>query len=238
MKIYYIKYPKKPYIIAIIIIILSIILIGYFLNRSVSVFNTNEPIYKGNTDEKKMAFACNVAWGDEYIKDMLKIFDKSNIKITFFIEGNWAEKNPEMVKEIFNKGHEIGSHGYTHVKYTQWTKEKYAEDIKKCSDLLEKITGQKPKLFAPPYGDFNSDVVKTAENQGYKVILWSLDTIDWNNPSPYTITERVISKAHNDAIVLMHPTKNTVEALPEIIKQLQSKGYQITNVSGIILNKS
>lgn len=63
MKIYYIKYPKKPYIIAIIIIILSIILIGYFLNRSVSVFNTNEPIYKGNTDEKKMAFACNVAWG-------------------------------------------------------------------------------------------------------------------------------------------------------------------------------
>lgn len=238
MKIYYIKYPKKSYLITIIIIILAIIILGFMINKAITTFNVNDPIYKGNTDEKKIAFACNVAWGNEYIPKLLDILKKNNIKITFFFEGNWAEKNPDLVKEIYKNGHEIGSHGYTHVKYTQWSKEQYAEDIKKSGELLEKITGVKPKLFAPPYGDFNDEVVKTAEEQGYKVILWSLDTIDWNNPGPDTIISRVLSKYHNGAIVLMHPTKDTVDALPTIIKELQIKGFKITNVSDVIMDKS
>ena len=112
------------------------------------------------------------------------------------------------------------------------------EDIKKSSEILEKITGIKPILFAPPYGDFNDEVVKVAEQLGYKVILWSLDTIDWNNPSPQTIVDRVMSKYHNGAIVLMHPTKNTVEALPQIINQLKEKGYKITKVSEVIVDNN
>lgn len=238
MKIYYIKYPKKSYLIVIIIIILAVIILGYMINKAITTFNVNDPIYKGNTDEKKIAFACNVAWGNEYIPKILDILKKDNIKITFFFEGIWAEKNPDLVKEIFKNGHEIGSHGYTHVKYTQWSKEQYAEDIKKSGELLQKITGIKPKLFAPPYGDFNDEVVKTAEEQGYKVILWSLDTIDWNNPGSDTIINRVLSKYHNGAIVLMHPTKDTVDALPTIIKELQAKGFKITNVSDVIMDKS
>ncbi|AIS52474.1 hypothetical protein TKV_c13030 [Thermoanaerobacter kivui] len=236
MKIYYIKYPKKSFLIALIIAILAIIFLAYIITSSVSTFNVNEPIYKGNTNEKKIAFACNVAWGDEYIPKMLEIFKDNDINITFFFEGKWAEKNPDVIKEIFQKGHEVGSHGYTHVKYTSLSRQQYEEDIRKCGELLEKITGTKPTLFAPPYGDFNEEVVKVAEQQGYKVILWSLDTIDWNNPSPETIVHRVMSKHHNDAIVLMHPTKNTVEALPEIIKQLKEKGYKITKVSEVIVD--
>jgi probable sporulation protein (polysaccharide deacetylase family) len=233
MKIYYIKYPKKSFIF-IIIIIAIILFLCFLINRSITTFNTNEPIYKGNTDEKKIAFACNVAWGNEFIPQMLKIFKENNINITFFFEGQWAEKNPKIVKEIAEAGHEIGSHGYTHVKYTQWDKEKYSEDIKKSCELLRKITGVKPTLFAPPYGDFNNEVIKTAESLGYKVILWSIDTIDWNNPSVENIVNRVVNKSHNGAIVLMHPTKGTVEALPIIIKELKSKGYTITNVTNVL----
>jgi probable sporulation protein (polysaccharide deacetylase family) len=233
LKIYYIKYPKKS-ILLILVIIIAIILLGILINHSIATFNTNDPIYRGDANEKKIAFACNVAWGNEYIPKMLEIFKENNIKITFFFEGQWAEKNPEIVKQISKEGHEIASHGYTHVKYTQCSKEKYAEDITRAGDVLKKITGVKPNLFAPPYGDFNDDVVKTAENLGYKVILWSLDTIDWSNPGVNNIIDRVVKKAHNGAIVLMHPTKGTVEALPTIINDLKEKGYVITNVSNIL----
>jgi probable sporulation protein (polysaccharide deacetylase family) len=238
MKIFYIKYPKKSFWIIFSLAILLLIFLIYIITRSVSVFNSNEPIYKGDTKEKKIAFACNVAWGDEYIPKMLDIFKDNNIHITFFFEGKWAEKNPDVVKDIYQKGHEIGSHGYTHVKYTNLSRQQYEEDIKKSGEILEKITGIKPTLFAPPYGDFNDEVVKVAEQLGYKVILWSLDTIDWNNPSPQTIVDRVMTKYHNGAIVLMHPTQNTVEALPQIIKQLKEKGYKITKVSEVIVDNN
>jgi probable sporulation protein (polysaccharide deacetylase family) len=234
LKIYYIKYPKKTTVILILIIIIAIILLGMLVNHSISTFKTNDPIYKGDANSKKIAFACNVAWGNEYIPKMLEIFKSNNIKITFFFEGQWAEKNPEIVRQIATDGHEIASHGYTHVKYTQWSREKYAADISKAGDVLFKITGKKPNLFAPPYGDFNDDVVKTAEDLGYKVILWSLDTIDWSNPGVNNIIDRVVKKAHNGAIVLMHPTKGTVEALPTMIKELESKGYEITSVSNVL----
>ncbi|MDI3312365.1 MAG: polysaccharide deacetylase family protein, partial [Thermoanaerobacterium sp.] len=107
MKIYYIKYPKKTTVILILTIIIAIILLGILINRSISTFNTNDPIYKGDTNDKKIAFACNVAWGNEYIPKMLEIFKANNIKITFFFEGQWAEKNPEIVKQIATEGHEI-----------------------------------------------------------------------------------------------------------------------------------
>lgn len=238
MKIFYIKYPSKKTVwLLAIAALLALILLIFALIKTVSVFNTNEPIYRGDTKEKKIAFACNVAWGDEYIPKMLDIFEKNDVHITFFFEGKWAEKNPDVVKEIYKKGHEIGSHGYSHIKYTSLSKEDCEKDIKKSEEALEKITGEKPTLFAPPYGDFNEQVVKIAEELGYKVILWSLDTIDWSNPSPQTIVERVMNKCHNGAIVLMHPTKNTVEALPEIIKQLKEKGFKITKVSEVIVDK-
>lgn len=234
MKIFYIKCPKKSAIIIIVAIIVAIILLGFLINMSITTFNVRDPIYKGSANEKKIAFACNVAWGNEYIPKMLQIFKENNIKITFFFEGQWAEKYPEIVKNIAGDGHEIATHGYTHVKYTQWSSDKYAEDIKKSGDLLKKITGKKPALFAPPYGDFNDEVVRVAEGQGYKVILWSLDTIDWSNPGVSNIINRVVKKAHNGAIVLMHPTKGTIEALPTIIKELNGNGYKITNVSDVL----
>jgi len=238
MKIFYIKYPsKKTMWILIISGLLILIFLIYTLTRVSSVFNTNEPIYRGDEKAKKIAFACNVAWGDEYIPKMLDIFEKNDVRITFFFEGKWAEKNPEVVKEIYEKGHEVGSHGYSHVKYTTLSKEDCEKDLKKSEEILKKITGEKPSLFAPPYGDFNEQVVKIAEDLGYKVILWSLDTIDWNNPSPQTIVERVMTKYHNGAIVLMHPTKNTVEALPDIIAKLKEKGFKITKVSEVIVDK-
>jgi probable sporulation protein (polysaccharide deacetylase family) len=226
---------NKKKIIMVLILILAIAVFLVALNQiSVNTMNYYDPIYKGEADEKEVAFACNVVWGNEYLPEMLKILKENDVEITFFIGGDWAARFPEDLKAIFNGGHELGNHGYWHKKQSQLNIEQNKQEILKTEDVIKKVTGVKTTLFAPPYGDINDTVVKAAEGLGYKVIMWSIDTIDWNTKDYNAILERVESKRHNGAIVLMHPTEVTVKALPGMIKNLKSKGCDIVNISEVL----
>lgn len=89
-------------------------------------------------------------------------------------------------------------------------------------------------MFAPPYGERGPTVLQAAEEAGYHTILWTADTIDWQRPAPEVIVRRVLDKAENGSIVLMHPTEPTVKALPDMIKGLKEKGYQLVTVSDML----
>ena len=115
------------FFIVLVLIILTII-VTLVYNRVEETFNP-DVYYQGNTDEKILAFACNVDWGNEYIPKMLKIFEDNNIKITFFVTGRWAEKHGEILKSIYEAGHEIGNHGYNHIDYDKLSYEKNKEEI-------------------------------------------------------------------------------------------------------------
>ncbi|ABO50467.1 polysaccharide deacetylase [Desulforamulus reducens MI-1] len=192
------------------------------------------PIYQGSDKEKKIALACNVFWGEEYIPKMLEIFEDENIKITFFAGGTWVEDFPELLKKMDGAGHEIGSHGYSHPHPDRLSKNGNISDMQRAEKLIYDAIHKRPKLYAPPYGEKGPAVLKAAQEQGYSFILWSIDTIDWQRPAPAIIKQRVVSKAHNGAIVLMHPTDPTVKALPEMIKQLKSEGFEFVKVGEII----
>lgn len=234
MKTRLIIISKRKILAALLVIAAIALFISALMKINVNTMNYFEPIYKGSEDEKGVAFACNVVWGNEYLPDMLKIFRENDIKITFFIGGQWASKNEDLLKAIYNDGHELGNHGYKHLHQSQLTPEINKQEIIKTEEVIKKITGVKTSLFAPPYGDMNSTVVDAAESIGYKVIMWSIDTIDWNTKDYNKILERIEKKHHNGAIVLMHPTKATIEALPEMIKKLQSYGYEIETVSDVL----
>jgi len=203
---------------------------------SINTLNYYDPIYKGLEEDKKIAFTCNVVWGEEYLPQMLKLFKDNGIKITFFIGGNWAEKNEELLSSIFIDEHELGNHGYKHLYHSKLTPEANKQEIIKTEEIIKRITNYKTRLFAPPYGDLNDTVVQSAEALGYKVIMWSIDTIDWNTKDYKKILERLENKHHKGAIVLMHPTKVTVEALPQLIDNLRNHGYEITTVSDVLEN--
>ncbi len=193
-----------------------------------------EPVYHGGTDEKVIALTCNVFWGEEYIGPMLEILTDKDVLMTFFIGGTWAENFPELVKKMQSLGHEIGSHGYSHPHPDRISREANRRDITRAQDILENITGKKPALFAPPYGERGAVVLQTAEELGYQTILWSIDTIDWQRPGPQVIKDRVSGKAHNGGIVLMHPTAPTVKALPGIIDDLRGQGYKLITVGEML----
>lgn len=193
-----------------------------------------EPVYHGDPDVKTIALTCNVFWGEEYVGPMLEILTEKEVRMTFFIGGTWAEKFPEYVREIQWRGHEIGSHGYSHPHPDKISREANAREIIKAQEILLGITGEKPVLFAPPYGERGTAVLQAADDLGYYTILWSIDTVDWQRPEPEVISKRVMSKAHNGGIILMHPTAPTVQALPGIIDVLRQQGYRLVTVGEML----
>lgn len=196
---------------------------------------TSNVIRNGDIESNKIAFACNVDWGNEVLPDMFEIFDENNISITFFVTGNWAEKNPQIVREIYIRGHEIGNHGFAHKLCSQASTDIVREEIIKTENVVKNLTGIKTTLFAPPSGDYDDRTVAVCEELGYKLILWSTDTIDWKPDSTYEkIRKRVIEKPLSGAIVLMHPKEETVKALPDIIRYIQNQGVEIIPVGKLI----
>ncbi len=195
-----------------------------------------QAIYQGNSGQKAVALCVNVDWGEEYLPDMLKVFKEHNTQVTFFVTGQWAEKNPELIKQMNEAGHSIQNHGYKHLHFNNLSSPQAQEQILKTEQIVEKLIDKKTVYFAPPYGEYNKNLVSAAEEINYSLIMWSIDTIDWELPSPDTIVKRVTNKLHDDAIVLMHPTKPTLESLPDLLTQIEKQGYQLETLDKIIVS--
>lgn len=192
------------------------------------------PVYKVDTDQKVMALAVNVAWGEEHLPAILETLRAHNVKATFFLDGEWAEKRPESVKLLADEGHDIGNHGAKHVHVARMPEAEIRDFILRNEDLLERLGAKPSKLFAPPYGECNQTVTSAAASLGYTTIMWTVDTIDWNTSDPQKVIDRVVRKMTPGAIVLMHPTEVTNKALPVIVETARKNGYQFATVSELL----
>ncbi|MEK5068958.1 polysaccharide deacetylase family protein [Sporosarcina sp. FSL K6-1508] len=195
------------------------------------------PIYKGNPEKPMVALLINVAWGDEYIPDILATLNDSNVKATFFFDGSWVKKNPDLTSMINLEGHEIGNHAYSHPDLKQRSREETIVELTKTNDVIEETLGMKPKWFAPPSGSFNQETILVANELGMKTILWTVDTVDWKKPATTEMVNRVLTGVGNGSMVLMHPTKPTSEGLKSMIDGMKDKGYQLGTVSDLMSEK-
>jgi len=224
------------FLTGLIVLIFFLLLLANLINFRAAP-TIQDPIYQGKTDQPCVALTINVDWGEDIIPQMLDVLDKKEVKATFFITGRFAKKYPEIVKAIDERQHEIGNHGYSHPHPDRLSVEKNLEEIKKTHEILKEIIKKDIFLFAPPYGERGPNCIKAAQQAGYKTILWTADTIDWQEPAPSvnTLVNRVTGqKLTNGTIILMHPKPHTLEALPIIIDVIKTKGYQIQKVSEII----
>ena len=162
---------------------------------------------------------------------MLKVFKENDIKVTFFVGGCWVGNNSEMLQAIYHNGHEIGNHGYFHKDHKSISLEKNQEEIYLTHKIVKENIGIEMELFAPPSGSYNNDTLSVAYNLGYKTIMWTKDTIDWRDKNTTLIYNRAVAKPSNGDLILMHPTKNTLEALPDIINFYKSNGYNLVTVT-------
>lgn len=185
-------------------------------------------IRSGLPNSNQLVFSCNVDWGEEVIPDMLNVLKENDIKITFFVSGRWAENNPDLLKEMYQAGHEIQSHGYSHKLCSQNSVDDIKEEILKTEQVILDILGIKTNVFAPPSGDYDETTVELCRSMGYQMALWSADTIDWREGSTAEVIKgRVLKKNLNGAIVLMHPKEETVKALPDLIEKIKAQKIEI-----------
>lgn len=193
------------------------------------------PIYDVDTPKQRIAITMNCAWNADDIDQILKVLDERNVKVTFFMVGDWVDKYSEYVKKIAEAGHEIANHSNTHAHVNKLSYEQNVEEVQKCSEKIKKLTGQDVKLYRAPYGEYNDTVIKSATDNGYQVIQWSIDTLDYQGLDEGQMNDRINQKIKNGSIILMHNgTENTASSLNGIIKNIQDKGYNIVKVSELV----
>ncbi len=197
----------------------------------------NQPIYRGNPQKPMVGFLINVAWGNEYIPGILEVLEKHQTKATFFFDGSWVKKNPDVAKQIKDAGHEIGNHAYSHPDLQQRSMEETKEELLKTSQVIEETLDIKPKWFAPPSGSFNETTVQVAEQLDMRTILWTVDTVDWKNPPASEMVSRVVSNVENGSMILMHPTQPVAEGMEVMITKIKGKGYKLGTVSELMSEK-
>lgn len=195
------------------------------------------PIYRGNPNKKMISLMINVAWGNEYIDSILNTLKKDKVKATFFLDGSWLNKNAEIAKRIQAEGHEMSNHAYTHPDMSALNRQAQHSQIAKTEALLKSTLNVNNKWFAPPSGAFNQATVQIAEEMGLKTVLWTIDTIDWQKPPADTIIRKIAQKIEPGALILMHPTSSTRDALAGIIATAKEKGYAIGTVSETLSSK-
>jgi polysaccharide deacetylase family sporulation protein PdaB len=194
------------------------------------------PVYNVATDEKVVAISFDAAWGNANTLKLLDIFDKYGIKTTFFLVGIWVEKYPDLVQEIAARGHDVASHSTTHPHMSQLSDAKQREELRTVADRIETLTGTRPTLFRAPYGDYNDAVVTIARQEGFEIVQWNVDSLDWKNLGADDMIKRCTKKVSPGDIVLFHnDSKYIVDALPTILDYYVSQGFKVIPVSEIVV---
>ncbi|MBR6700200.1 MAG: polysaccharide deacetylase family protein [Firmicutes bacterium] len=235
---------KRILTVMLTISVISLLCIGYYAamgGKITTLINSEErllPIYSVETEEKVVAISFDAAWGNEYTDDILKILDEYDARATFFLVGFWIDEYPEDVKAIAEAGNEIGSHSATHPDLTACDKEQIEQELDETSEKIKETAGVIPQLFRPPYGAYNNELMRIAEEKGYKVIQWDVDSLDWKDISEDQIVERVVRNVRNGSIVLFHNNAQYVcRYLPQILEKLTEDGYRIVAVGDLILKE-
>ena len=192
------------------------------------------PIYKGNPEKPMISLLINVAWGNEFIPIILDTLKKEKVKATFFFDGSWVKKNPDLANKIYKDKHEIGNHAYSHPDLKNYSQQETMNELKKTNDVIEETLGIKPIWFAPPSGSFNQQTITTARELDMLTILWTVDTVDWKKPETSAMVTRVVAEVDNGSMILMHPTKPVAEGLEQMITSFKKKGYQLGTVSDMM----
>ncbi|MDC3417835.1 polysaccharide deacetylase family sporulation protein PdaB [Aquibacillus salsiterrae] len=207
---------------------------------SFSVFSSKEnpaALSKGSEKDPNIGLTFNISWGNEMVEPILEKLDKYDVKATFFVAGEWAERHPDLLEKIEEDGHEIGMLGYRYKSYLKQEIEQVRRDLTLAKDTFSKLGYSDIKLLRTPSGHLNEEVLKLAENQGYQVIQWNINPNDWKNPGTQNIVDNIMKQTSNGDIILLHASdsvKQTPKALDTILPGLKNKGFNFVSISELI----
>lgn len=230
-------YGRKQTLTALLAVLIFVAVFSVSLSGASASVNTTArklPIYAVGRDEndRVISISFDAAWGNEDTQTLIDILEKYDIKATFFVVGEWVDKYPESVLALYEAGHEIMNHSNTHPHMSKLSVEQMISEIEACNSKIESITGVRPTLLRAPYGEYNDLLIDTLSSLNMYCIQWDVDSLDWKDPTPQQICDRVCSNVCSGSIVLFHnAATNTPAALPSLIERLLADGYTFVPIS-------
>lgn len=228
------EYMRKS--LSKILICFVVLLIAFMPNSK--VYAATKVINRGDSNLAYMSLTFDDGGSVENVKSVIDTLDKYEAKATFFFLGSFINQNPDIMKDIVARGHEVGNHSYSHPDFTKISYNKIINELNNSAEAFKNATGQDMKPYVrPPYGAKNASVLKAISDGGYThTVMWNVDTNDWKKKSSSDLINHVLNNAGNGNIVLMHttPSSNSAKALPKMIEGLQSKGYSLVTISELL----
>lgn len=234
------KFATRVANVIILVVLASSFAVAYFAaGQKSSGSVTTNAIYKGNETGNKISLMFNVYERADNVEKIAKIIMDYDMNCTFFVGGSWASKNADTLIKLHSNGFEIGNHGYLHRDHAKLSYDENVREIRLTGRLVSSILKdfedfKGTSLFAPPSGSIGDAMLRACDDLGYKVIMWTRDTIDWRDHDADVIFTRATKNLTAGELILLHPTDETVAALPRILDYIKIVGLTADIVSNVI----
>ncbi len=217
------------------------LIICLMMNTTKAPASAARPVYRqAEPSAKQIALTFDDGPHPVQTKKILDILDRYGVQATFFMIGSNVEYYPCVAREVLARKHEVGNHTYSHRRLSKLDPSALREELDGCSDALQRICGHTPKLFRPPEGFLSDGVIRCSEMGEYALILWSIDTRDWETKDADRIVSVVLEQVKPGDIILMHDyvvNSKTPEALEILLPRLLALDYEFVTVSELIGRK-
>mgnify|MGYP004594790085 FL=1 len=195
--------------------------------------------YAQNTTEKVLYLTFDAGFENGNTPIILDALKKHSAPATFFVVGTYIESNPDLIKRMEKEGHIVGNHTYHHPDMTKLSSlSAFEKELKDVENAYNNVTGKEmTKFYRPPQGKYNENNLQMAKELGYHTFFWSLAYVDWqenNQPTKKEAFDKLLTRVHPGAIVLLHSTSKTNgEILDELLTKWEEMGYQFKSLDTI-----
>ena len=199
-----------------------------------------DAFYAEDTTEKVIYLTFDAGYENGNTPAILDALKKHQVPATFFVVGNFLSTSPDLVKRMVSEGHIVGNHTYHHLDMSKISSmDTFSKEINDVETLYEEITGEKMiKYYRPPQGKYSEENLKMAKELGYKTFFWSLAYVDWyqdDQPTKEEAFDKLLSRIHPGAIVLLHSTSSTNGTiLDELLTKWEEMGYTFKSLDQLV----
>lgn len=163
------------------------------------------------------------------VLDLLKRYD---VRATFFVVGEQARQNPELIHRMVAEGHTVAGHSYYHLpQSTLWSSQRYTEELFRCNDVVARLTGLRMRLYRPPFGVTNPPIARAVKNMGLIPVGWSVRSLDTMTKNSDRVVDRVMRGLRGGDVILLHDRlESSEELLEKLLTALQAQNYTTATV--------